>query len=259
MRTRNMIALGLLAVFYIGFGLILTLQQERVIYQPGNQDFAACPALAGSNKIEHNGTRMYAGGPADAPVAVLYHGNAGSACDRAFYANYFTQAGYQYRLVEYAGYSNDPRAPTHDRIKQDVRNVIAHLKHTGVPNVAIVGESIGTGVAAHHASLAPPNKLLLVAPFTSLADVARHRFWFYPTGWLVDNAFDTAPILEDYAGPVTIIHGTNDTIIPFAQGQTLAERRSASTTFVAVNGAGHNDIFSFAEYRAALERFLDQP
>jgi len=255
MQRRNKIAIGIFVVFYISFGAFLTIYQERIVYQPGTRDFASCPDFASADKITYNGTRMYVSGT-DLPVVVLYHGNAGSACDRAGYAQLFVAAGYDYVIVEYAGYGNDDRKPTHDLIKQDDRNVINWLEQNNLTDVTLVGESIGGGVAAYHTTLAPPAKLLLITPFTDLGAVASDRFWFYPTSLLVENAYDNVANLASYPGPTHIIHGTKDKLIPYAMGRELYESLPGDKTFVLIEGVGHNNLFSSVETFAAIKLFL---
>jgi len=197
MKKRNIVALAIFALFYISFGVFLTLNQEKIVYHPFEQDFASCSNFASAEKITYQGTRMYVS-TTTGPTVVLYHGNAGSACDRYFYAAQFVQAGYGYIIVEYAGFSNDPREPSHELIKQDVGNVIAYLQSENTEESIVVGESIGTGFATHHARLHPPERLLLISPFTNLSDIAKERFWFYPTSLLVDNALDNVASLKNY-------------------------------------------------------------
>lgn len=249
-------ALILFAIFYIAFGIFLSLNQERIVYQPGPQVFADCEAFKGAEKITHRGTRMYVQASTSAPTVVLYHGNAGSACDRAFLAEQFTAAGYGYVVVEYGGYSNDPVLPTHERTKDDVQNVIHFLQQRGFSDVAVVGESIGAGVASYHAALAAPKKLLLVAPFPDLQAIAATRFWFYPTRALVDNAFRPIEHLRDYRGFVMIVHGREDTIIPYRLGEELYLSLSTEKHFVTIEQAGHNDLFFYEDTFTALQAFL---
>jgi pimeloyl-ACP methyl ester carboxylesterase len=258
MRRRNVFALLLGFSFYVGFGWWLTINQEQIVYQPWSHDFANCPALATAERVTHQGTRLYVANT-DGPTVVLYHGNAGSACDRAFLAEQFTAAGYGYILVVYAGYSNDPVPPTHERIRQDVQNVIDYLKTNNIGPVAVVGESIGAGVAAYHTSLLPPERLLLISPFTNLADVAATRFWFYPTRHLVDNAYDVERDLATFPGPTTIIHGTNDRIIPFRLGETLYHSLTGTKTLVPITDAHHNNLFTSPATYRALAEFLALP
>jgi len=206
MKQRNIIAVSVFVVFYISFGVLLTIHQQKIIYRPFPQDFASCPALTYTEQVTHKGTRMYVH-KNNKPTVVLYHGNAGSACDRAFYADLISQTGHGFILIEYAGYSNDPNTPTHDRIKNDVKNVVDYLNEENITEVTILGESIGTGVASYHTSLQPPERLILISPFTDLHDIARERFWFYPTSLLVENAFDNEGNLENYTGKTLFIHG----------------------------------------------------
>ena len=255
MRKRNKIALSILAIVYLLFGAFLALYQESIVYYPNSQDFVNCIDFQSAEKINFKGTRMYVK-DTNKPTIVLYHGNAGSACDRSFYADIFTHAGYGYIIVEYVGYSNDSRKPTHDLIKNDVQNVVAYIHENHISNVTVVGESIGTGIASYHVSLQSPNKLLLISPFTNLADVAKNRFWFYPTSILVDNAFDNVDNLNHYRNPVTIIHGDNDTIIPHELGQELFESLVTQKEFVTIQGAGHNDLFAYPETYTAITNLL---
>ena len=255
MKSRNTRAIILFLIFYISFGVWLMLFQERVIYQPGEQVFDDCSALHDAAVVTHNGTRMYVNS-STGPTVLLYHGNAGSACDRAGYAQLFVAAGYDYVIVEYAGYGNDDRKPTHDLIKQDARNVINWLEQNNLTDVTLVGESIGGGVAAYHTTLAPPAKLLLITPFTDLGAVASDRFWFYPTSLLVENAYDNVANLASYPGPTHIIHGTKDKLIPYAMGRELYESLPGDKTFVLIEGVGHNNLFSSVETFAAIKLFL---
>lgn len=255
MRKRNIIALSIFVIFYISFGVFLTLKQESVVYHPFPQDFDSCSDFSSAEKIEHHDTRMYVK-DSTKPTIVLYHGNAGSACDRYFYANLFSQAGYGYIVVEYAGYSNDTKDPTHNLLKQDVENVISYIKENGIDSPIIVGESIGTGLASYHTSPAPPARLLLISPFTDLADVASNRFWFYPTSLLVDNAFDNVSNLKNYSGETTIIHGAEDSIIPYKLGSKLHQSLSGNSQLITIEAAGHNDLFTKPSTYEALNNFL---
>jgi len=257
MKRRNMFALGIFIVFYFSFGIFLTLNQESIVYQPFSQDFHSCDNFSTAEKVTYQGTRMYVKDLMK-PIVVLYHGNAGSACNRDYLAEIFSQAGYGYVIVEYAGYSNDTVRPSHDLIKLDVQNVISYLQQNNLEDVTIVGESIGTGATTHHASIAPPEKILLISPFTDLVAVAKNRFWFYPTSLLVNNAFDNVANLEKYEGSVTIIHGTQDTIIPHKLGTKLFNSLSTDKNFVSIDGAGHNDLFMYEETITAIKEFLEE-
>lgn len=256
MKKRSKVAVVVFLVFYITFGAYLSLRQERMIYQPWPQDFASCAGFRDAEKVIHKGTRMYVS-YGERGTVVLYHGNAGSACQRDFYARMFTEAGFGYVIVEYAGYSNDPRRATHERVKRDVRNVISYLEDRGSANALVTGVSIGTGAASYHVSRRSPARVLLISPFASLADVAQRKFWFYPTRYMVDNAFDNIELLQAYSGPITIVHGEADRVIPQASGRELYEQiQSPDKIFVSVPNVGHNNLFSDQASYDTIRAFL---
>ncbi|OGF73250.1 hypothetical protein A2W54_00585 [Candidatus Giovannonibacteria bacterium RIFCSPHIGHO2_02_43_13] len=242
--------------FYILFGTIISIFQERIIYHPYEQDFKTCRAFESAEKIEFNGTRMYFK-KSGSKLAVLYHGNAGSACDRSFLADIFVNSGYSFLVVEYAGYSNDGRKPSHDLIKNDVKNAVRFISSENFNEVAVIGESIGSGAAAYHAALMLPDKLMLISPFSNLLDMARSKFWYYPVFIMVDNAFDNLENLKNYDNRIVIIHGEKDDVIQYSLGQKLFLALPVKNKeFVTIAGAGHNDLFTHPEAYTAMYNFL---
>ncbi len=242
--------------FYLVFGVILTVFQQRIIYQPFPRDFDSCAALSSAENIRHQGTRMYFknNGPR---LAVLYHGNAGSACDRAFYADMFEQAGYSYLLPEYAGYSSDTVKPSHELLKKDVENVAGFLAERRFPEIVVVGESLGSIFASYHVSLAPPHKLLLISPFTSFVDIAKVHYWYYPVSLLVKNPLDNARLLDNFSGEMLLIHGDKDRIVPLTLGKKLFnEIATPLKKMVVIPQAGHNNLFLFPETEQTILDFL---
>jgi fermentation-respiration switch protein FrsA (DUF1100 family) len=55
-----------------------------------------------------------------------------------------------------------------------------------------------------------------------------------------------------------IIHGTQDTVIPFAMGQTLFDHANEPKRFYAVTGADHNEVAVTGGrlYIEAMDAFL---
>ena len=241
---------------YLVYGTYLTLMQERIVYQPTAQNFSICDGLARAEKITYQGTRMYFkdNGPR---IVVLYHGNFGSACDRAFYAGFFEEVGYSYLLPEYAGYSNDTVRPSHELLKKDVEHTVAFLKERKFSDVAVVGESVGNSFAAYHVSLLPPQRLMLISPFRNLAAIARVHYWYYPVSLLIKTPLDNEHLIGDFQGKVVFMHGEKDDIIPLKLGQNLfANISSPQKEFVVIKGLGHNDLFAAEESWQTIRGFL---
>lgn len=254
---RDRVILLVFVLFYITFGFFASRFQSHIIYIPDKQDFYTCPLMQSAERIDHQGTRMYFKDNGER-VGVVYHGNAGSACDRALYAELLERHGYSYLIVEYAGYSGDTaRSPSHALLKQDVEHVIDFMQSKNFTRSVILGESIGTGFASYHAKLAPPDKLILISPFTNILNVAKDEFWYYPVSLMVDNALDNVEVLAAYSGNVLVIHGRQDDILPLHFGKELyGGLKSTKKQMVIIEGAGHNDLFEHPETYAAIEAFL---
>ena len=73
------------------------------------------------------------------------------------------------------------------------------------------GRSLGGGAIAQLAARRPLAALVLESTFTSLDDMVRA---YGVPRWLVVNHFDTRAVLAKYPGPVLILHGTHDGVIP---------------------------------------------
>jgi pimeloyl-ACP methyl ester carboxylesterase len=116
----------------------------------------------------------------------------------------------------------------------------------------VMGRSLGTGVAAEMAHRGYGSRLVLISPYTSIADVAARSFSYLPTRLLVRDRFDTAKKAPTVRQPTLILHGDRDEVIPHAMGETLA-RAFPDATFHSMRGSTHNDPLSpeaFEVFRA---------
>lgn len=252
-KRTAVIALGA----YLAAGAWMFVFQRDYIYFPDQQDFAACPGFEKSEKLDLSGTRAYFQ-PGKDKVVVFYHGNAGSACDRWFLKEEFARLGYGFLFVEYAGYSGDSRQPTQKLLMQDVENVAGFLAGRNYGEVVVAGESLGASLALYHSTLAAEDKLLLIAPFYRIAEVAQKHYPIFPVSLLLRDKYETKEWLSDIK-KVMIIHGASDEIIPPAQAERLHEAiASADKKLVFVPDSGHNDIYDFKETYETIKLFLKE-
>ena len=148
-------------VIYFLFGLYLYIFQRDFIYYPTKQDFFTCEEFNDSQKIEYKGTRFYYKNNSE-KLAIFYHGNAGSACDRGYMKRIFSELNYSFIIAEYAGYSNDTSQPSQVSILSDVRNINEFIAEISYSEWIIAGESLGGSLAAYHASIVEADKVLLL-------------------------------------------------------------------------------------------------
>ena len=253
-----LITIVIVVVFYLFFGAFLYFFQNSMIYFPDNQDFEDCPHLLDYEKLNHEGTRFYLKRQSN-DLIVYYHGNAGSACDRGRFKSVFERTNKSVMFVEYAGYSADNRRPSTRLILQDVENVNDFILNEGFENVIVYGQSIGSGAASYHASLARVKGVVLTSPFDSLKNVAQSKYIIYPAGLLLRENYDNVNWLSNHEGFVHIFHGTADSIIPSRFSLSLYNQISGEDKhYELIDGFGHNDIWNSQEFRNRLSEVLSR-
>jgi len=91
-----------------------------------------------------------------------------------------------------------------------------------------------------------------MSTFTSARSFAK-RFLVPP--FLVRDPFDNLSVVKSYPGPVLIMHGQHDEIIPFSHGRALYS--AAQNGKMIVYDAGHNDCPpDWNVFRRDVEGFL---
>ncbi|MDO5502133.1 MAG: alpha/beta fold hydrolase [Actinomycetia bacterium] len=194
---------------------------------------------------------------ADRALAVLYlPGNGGNRLGRQGAGEALAAEGFTVLLLDYRGYGGNPGSPGEEGLQRDAEAAVEYLGANGFPpgRTIYLGESIGTGVAAHLALTQAPAGVLLRSPYTSLPDVARSAYGV-PLGWAMRDQFDTLSRMPQISSPVTVLYGESDTIIPPAQSQAVADAAANLHEVHAVPGAGHNDPLWFGALLA--ERAAD--
>ena len=189
------------------------------------------------------------------PVALFFHGNSGNIGHRADRMHHFEAAGWGALLVEYRGFGGNPGSPSEEGIARDARAALAALIGHGYPSNRIViwGESLGTAVAVRLATENAAAALVLEAPFTSMADIARMRYRLVPIDPLLKDRFDSFGRIGSVEMPLLVMHGIQDDLIPIAMGARLF---GAATTkdreFWSAPAAGHNDLAEHGAMEAGI-------
>ncbi|HPB31900.1 MAG TPA: alpha/beta hydrolase [Candidatus Sumerlaeota bacterium] len=160
-------------------------------------------------------------------------------------------------LVEYPGYGHSEGKPTLASIAENTEGAFQALaQHLGVESadleddLNVLGHSLGAATALQFASGHPVRRVILLAPFTSLLDMARHTV-HWPLHHMLKDRFDNMARLAELASreqpPVVhILHGESDQIIPFEMGRRLADSQPSVTVFHPSAGTDHNDILDYA-------------
>jgi len=174
-----------------------------------------------------------------APAILFAHGNAETADEWVYTFEPLRAVGWSVLLLEYPGYAGTAGSPSETSISAAARAAFDWLTadpRVDAHEIVAYGRSLGTGPASRLAADRPIAGLILESGFTSVRPLAAR---FLIPGFLVRDPFDNVTALEHYRGPLLVLHGRHDDVIPFAHGEALAAGVPGST-FVAMD-CGHND------------------
>ena len=161
--------------------------------------------------------------PAEGRVLLVY-GNGSCATGCARYADVIQKAAaLDVFILEYPGYADRAGKPSQESLFRAADEGM-RLLGTNAP-VYLVGESLGTGVAAYLAGTYPGKVagVVLLAPYNRLADVAQYHVRILPVHWLLVERFPSEDYLRQYHGPVGVLVGGKDHVVPERFGRRLYE------------------------------------
>jgi fermentation-respiration switch protein FrsA (DUF1100 family) len=178
-------------------------------------------------------------GQTRSPVVIFAHGNGELAADWIDEFEPMRDWGWSVLLLEYPGYGGSPGTPSEASIRDAALAVFdwaAADPRVDATRIIAYGRSIGGGAAVQIATARPVAALVLESAFTSTRPLAAR---YGLPGWLVRDVFDNREALARYRGPLLVIHGSDDQLIPISEGEALAAA-VPSAEFHALN-CGHND------------------
>ncbi len=190
-------------------------------------------------------------------VILYFHGNAGDLSRWGKITEYFVAMEYDVLVMDYRTYGKSTGKLSENALNKDAQFCYDYLlKQYSEKEVTLYGRSLGTGIASYLASKNQPKQLILETPYYSILDVAEHRFPMFPLKKLLKYHFPTFQYLPQTSCPITIIHGTDDSLVPYSSGKKLSELNINNLNFITIEGGGHNNLIEFEGYHKIIKNIL---
>lgn len=199
--------------------------------------------------------------PAPRAQVVYWHGNGGNLSLWLDVLLDIHRRGFSVLAVDYRGYGQSSGRPTERGLYRDAEAVTdfftKELRRPGVRTI-YWGRSLGCAVASFASARSQPDGVILESPFADVRTLFAGNPLMLALSVFATYRFPTAAHLERYPGPLLVIHGDADTVIPFAAGRKTFERAtSGKKTLLVLNGADHNDNHAVhPQYWKGVEAFL---
>ena len=258
------IALLVLVVVLGGCDFIRSTQRSFIFPREGiEQREHAAEAIEGFERlyIDVEGGRVEAWylppiGPRErpAPAVIVAHGNASVIDHWPARVDAYRRMGLAVLLPEYRGYGRSAGTPSEAAIVADCErfyDLLVERDDIDGARVAMHGVSLGGGVVAALSSRRSARALVLESTFTNVPDLASQ--WLAPATFIEDR-FDTRAVLSRASTPVLILHGTEDTVVPFKHAREL--HRVAWDSRLVPFRAGHRIPQTERGYWSRIRAFL---
>jgi uncharacterized protein len=242
--------LAILALAYGGVCGVVYLAQRSLIYypvagsQPAGAESLSIPSGSHMLRLWHR--------PAAGTQAVIYFGGNAEDVGGNFAGFAAALPGHALYFVNYRGYGGSTGSPTEQALFEDALAVYDHVRALHA-DVAVIGRSLGSGVAMYLAHERPVTRLVLVTPYDTLANVAGGIYPFLPVGLLMRDRFDSASRVAKVRVRTLVIIAEKDEVILRARSDALvAKFPPAQVRVEVIAGASHNAL----DYRGLLQQFL---
>jgi len=207
-----------------------------------------------------DGTRVhawYVKGAPGAPLVLYFGGNAEEVSWMLAQASSKTPST-GWLLVDYRGYGSSAGKPSETALVADALQWHDHAKQElGPQHIVVFGRSLGSGVAVQLAASRPVSGVILVAPYDSLTNVARHHYPYLPVGWMLRHPFDSVERAPSIDAPLLCLVAEHDEIIPMVHAKRLFDAWKGAKRWVALRGAGHNSTDDAPEFWERIRDFLE--
>ncbi|WP_394846976.1 alpha/beta fold hydrolase [Pendulispora brunnea] len=242
-------AVGAVGVVYAAAAALAFAKQRAILFPAGAPRDVVMPE-GQLVRISAEGREVFAlhapAKDADAPTLVFFHGNGEQLADLPVILRLFATYRLGAYAIEYPGYGlAHAQSVSEAAVYEAAEAGLVHLeKELGIPRerIVLVGQSIGSGAATEMARRGHGSKLVLLSPYTSIAEMARVVLPMFPGSLMVRDRFDNASKAPGIDIPVLILHGTADELIPVTMGKKLATL-FPQAQLALVEGGHHGDLF----------------
>lgn len=240
---------------YLGMGIYLYLAQRSFMYFP----VAENPAGDGAFQLvtdDGESLKIWVVGEGKGSAVIYFGGNAEDVYGNA---EGFRSALPEHTvyLVNYRGYGGSSGSPTEAGLFADALDIYDTLRDQH-QHIAVIGRSLGSGVAIYLASKRNVDHLVLATPHDSALAIAQRMYPVYPLSLLLKDKYKSIDYAPGVQAPTLIVLAEYDRIIPRKHSSRLAAAFAPGLVQqVIIGGAGHNGLSGHQQYWGAFRRFLN--
>lgn len=195
-------------------------------------------------------------------VLLWFHGNAGNMGNRIDLLQHLhEELKLNILIIDYRGYGNSEGEVSEEGTAKDALAAYDDLlsrPDIHPERIFVFGQSLGAAVAVRLATESRIGGLILEAPFTSVKAMTAEIFPWLPFKGLISIKYDSIRKIKSVQSPLLVMHGDQDRVVPYEQGQQIFEAADTPKTFYTITGADHNNTYVVGGpgYFETMKRFI---
>jgi dipeptidyl aminopeptidase/acylaminoacyl peptidase len=261
---------GFASCLWLGLTAAVAANQRRLVFNPPVKREVESPRSSGHRTRPvvlraNDGTRLcgwlmtpHVPGP---HPAVLYFGGRSEevswvARDAGRLFPHITVLAMNYR-----GYGDSHGDPAEIQMVEDACGLFDWLAGHGyvdAQRIAVVGRSLGSGVAIQVAKERPVHSVVLITPYDSVLAIAKRRFRAMPVEYMLRHRFESIKYAPALKAPTYVLRAEQDDIVPHSHTDQLVAKLAQLCGDDIVPGSDHLNIPYLEATQTRIARFLSE-
>jgi dipeptidyl aminopeptidase/acylaminoacyl peptidase len=259
---------GLASMLWLGVTAAIAASQRRLVFNPTNRREVARPrssghrtrrvVLRGADGTRLVGWLMTPSVPGPHPGVVYFGGRSEEVSWVARDAGQLFP-GMAVLAVNYRGYGDSHGDPAEQHMVDDgcmLFDWLAERSHVDAGRVAVVGRSLGSGVAVQVAIQRLAHSLVLITPYDSILALAKRRLPAVPIEYVLQHRFESVKYAPALTAPTYVLRAELDDIVPHSHTDTLVAQLGRLHLDEIVPASDHMTIPYLDETQQRIAAFL---
>jgi dipeptidyl aminopeptidase/acylaminoacyl peptidase len=271
MDTRNKIAAGMAgfaSMLWLGLTAAVAANQRRLVFNPTVEREVKSPRSSGHRTRPvvlraKDGTRLcgwlmtpLAPGP---HPAVIYFGGRSEEVSWVVRDAGKLFPNMAVLAVNYRGYGESHGVPAEIHMIEDgcmLFDWMAGHDHTDARRIAVVGRSLGSGVAVQVAKERPAHSVVLITPYDSILAIAKRKFRVMPIEYMLRHRFESIKYAPSLKAPTYVLRAASDDVVPHSHTDQLVAKLARLCGDDVVPDSDHMNIPYLEAAQSRIASFL---
>ena len=259
---------GFASVLWLGLTAAVAASQRRLVFNPTIEREVQSPRSSGHRTRQvvlrsRDGTRLcgwlmtpQVQGPRP---AVIYFGGRSEEVSWVVRDAGKLFPNMTVLAMNYRGYGESHGDPAENHMVEDGCLFYDWLAARGMVDarrIAVVGRSLGSGVAVQVAKERPVHSVVLITPYDSILAIAKRRFRAMPIEYMLRHRFESIKYAPSLTAPTYVLRASEDDVVPHSHTDELVAKLAQLVADDTVPNSDHMNIPYLEATQALIASFL---